>query len=137
MSFKVKDLENALFRLGHLSNRELIFVVWTDTGKDCKPIAKVVGITFPKTIKDETARNIIRGMNSKVWVLAIIDAHKNVDEITSAKEFAEKLCKTKEEKVLILKKKLSKKETTHIKKSLKTKKNGEKKSVRKRKTSSS
>lgn len=137
MSFNEKDLESALFRLGHLSKRELILVVWADTGNDCRPIAKLVGITLPKDIKDKTARDIIRGINSKTWILAIIDDHKNVYKIVSANEFAEKSCKTKEDKVLVLKKKLTNEEVIHITKPPKQKTKGEKIGRAKRKTSSS
>lgn len=126
MSFNEKDLESALYRLGHLAKRELLFVIWTDTGKDCKPIAKVIGVTIPKDISDKTAKDIIRGINSKTWILAIIDDHKNIYKITSANEFAEKSCKIKKDEVIVLKPEKTK-----------NKEKGEKKPVRKRKTSSS
>jgi len=117
--FKVEDLEEALFRLGHLNERNLIFILWGDTTEDCKPVARVIRITFPKNIKDETARDIIRGINAKVWILSIVDDHQNVYQMTKAEEFAKKTCEAK------------------VKKLVKSKKEVEDKNVGKRKTSSS
>jgi len=91
--FEVKTIADALYRLGMLDNRKLTLIVWTNVTKDCKPMARPVGLFLPQGLSTEISQDIIMGINSKAWILAIIDEHKNVYKITEAEKFATKGCK--------------------------------------------
>jgi len=93
--FKEKTIEDVLDRLGRLESRDFILLVWADD-KGCKPVVKAVRLTLPKKISQSAARNIILGINSKVWILSIIDEHKNLYVVTSSTDFAKKTCEEKE-----------------------------------------
>jgi len=92
MVFKVETLEDALERLGRLDNRDLILILWTGVMQKCKPMAKAFRLTIPKGVEIKMARDIISAINSKAWVLAILDEHKNVYQILEAERFATKPC---------------------------------------------
>jgi len=96
--FEMKTLTEALDHLGHLDNRDFMLVIWTDTTKDCKPVSRVIRLVFPRGLNDTIARDIILGINSKAWILAIIDDHRNVFRILDAEAYAKRGCEENVEK---------------------------------------
>lgn len=98
MVFKVEHLGDALERLGRLDNRDLILILWTGVVKECKPMAKAFRLSIPKGVETKMARDIVNAINSKAWILAVLDEHKNVYHILEANRFATKPCGDKHEK---------------------------------------
>ena len=92
MVFNVKNLEEALTNLGNLDSRDLILLAWVDTDRNCKPIVRPIRIVLPKSGKNDVSREIIRAINSKASIIAIIDEHKNPYRLLEAEEFARKSC---------------------------------------------
>ena len=92
MVFNVKNLDEALTNLGNLDSRDLILLAWVDTARDCKPIVRPIRITLPKSGKNSISRDILKAIDSKASIIAIIDEHKNPYRILDAEEFARKSC---------------------------------------------
>lgn len=92
MVFNVENLEDAMIRLGNLGNRDMLLIIWSGDTKEGKPIARAIRLVFPQKLDNELCRDIIFAINSKAWILAIIDEHKNVYKLKNPEKFTEKSC---------------------------------------------
>ena len=95
--FDVKNLDEAIGRIGSLANRDLTLFLWVDNKPDCSPIVKMFRLLIPVGVTDKLAKDVVDGINGKVWVLAILDEHKNIYRLTEAEEYAKKTCKVVED----------------------------------------
>lgn len=91
--FEVKNLDEAISRLGNLENRDLTLFLWIGNKPDCSPIVKMYRLVIPMGVADNISKDVLVGINGKVWILAIMDEHKNVYRLVESEEFARKQCK--------------------------------------------
>ena len=90
----VKNLEEAIEKLGILKNRKLILYLWIDSKSDCSPIYRELGLTIPD-YDDDIGPDILFAINDKVWIVSIMDEHKNLYSLTEPLEYANKKCVVK------------------------------------------
>lgn len=90
--FNVRNLDEAVSRIGSLANRDFTLFLWVDSKPDCSPIVKMFRLIIPLGVTDKIAKDVIDGINDKVWILAIMDEHKNIYRLTEAEEYAKKTC---------------------------------------------
>jgi hypothetical protein len=95
--FNVKNLEEAIGRIGTLSNRDFTLFLWVDNKPDCSPIVKMFRFVVPVGVTDKVVNDIMDGINSKVWILGIMDEHKNIYRLTESEEYAKKACEVKKD----------------------------------------
>ena len=80
-------------RIGTLENRDLTLFLWVDNKPDCSPIVKMFRVVIPVGITNKIGKDFLVGINEKVWILAMMDEHKNVYRLLEPEEFAKKSCK--------------------------------------------
>ena len=90
VKFDVKDLKDAVYRIGNLEKRDLILLVWTDKTPSNAPVVRPMRLTIPDTMKQ--ANDVVNAINGIVPIMAIIDEHKNIYHLKDANEVAKKEC---------------------------------------------
>lgn len=91
--FNVKNLSDAVSHLGNLVNRDFSLILWVDSKPDCTPIVRIFRLVIPSGVSNKLAKDILEGINSKAWILAIMDEHRNVYRLTDAEDYSKKSCK--------------------------------------------
>jgi hypothetical protein len=91
-SIEVKNLGEAIEKLGTLICRELTLFLWTDTDSNCAPIVEQIKIKTPDSISEYIGKNILIGLNQTYWILAIMDEHNVTYKLIEPLKYSNKKC---------------------------------------------
>lgn len=84
--------EEAIISLGELQNRNLTLFLWVDSNPNCTPITKMFKLIIPDGVSNKVSKDILDAINSKFWIISIMDEQRNIFVINEAKKYANKKC---------------------------------------------